>query len=1424
MSLKDLFQNKGLRIINSNNLSVTGTLFESQKEIELLSQEKTKYVSNTDFSDPKNFARFGSAKMYYEDSIKNIYRTYPFDGTSTEKKEWLSGLTDLELHLFEKEYPKTAGHIVLNSTYSGVSAITSSGDIYATKTNPQYITIRPSINSYAGTGLADHYSLNAKNTAIPLSVYGNFGATLEFWIKLGSVNQTSQYSSILDLWNSSSFGDPSYNRLLLEYVKNSPNALRLTFLSGSDGVARAELLQTSSLNVSLDDWNHIAVSTISTGSNLNVKLYLNGNLLQDVLTGSAINGSSKSLIGNIGAYVYAPNQTANSNGVTQGYGLISASFDEFRFWKYERSALDVGRNWFTSVNGTSNVVQDLGFYYKFNEGIIDPAAVNASDSKILDFSGRLIDGTYQNYTLSSRNTASAIDLSSLTTDLEPQDPIIRSVNNTLVDFYDEKSVSGSMHDDENLRRLYKTFPTWILEEEEEAETRHLEQLTQIIASYFDDLYNKVADIQKYKNINYNSSSFQPYPFYNKVLDSYGFQTSDLFINSSVVEELLSRTDDNVYDQKLYKIKNLIFQNIYNNLIYIYKTKGTTNSIRSLLRSYGVDEELVKINLYADNAEYNLTDTFSETATKTKVINLSKNFEGTIYQSSSNSLSYIPAIAANTYNLNYLTPYTIEAEFIFPKKPDLFDNAFVSANFTDVSLFGMHTANSSSASDYTWFSTDPFNFQVYAIKDENNSSNCYFKLLSNGFGRNIQLTSSRYLEAYLNNKWNFAVRINPLIDTNINLLENANLYNNLTCSLEFYGVNTISGRKLNEFSLTSFISGTNAINALKSAKRLYVGSHKTNFTGSALKYTDVKILSARVWSDYLSDEEIIFHSKDVKNYGRKSPLTKKYFGINNLENINTLLLNWSFDTITGSDSSGKFIVLDSANSSSDYLPVINNVTKYSYDAIGDGVDASSTDFIVKEYVQTAKQTLPEMLNGSDMIDIKGDDDLAFMGNKKPQRSFLSVESNMYQIISEEMINMFAGISEFNTLIGAISNKYSPEYSDLNYLRQLFYKKIGNTPKLEKYLNFYKWLDSSLGLMIEQLIPASARYNKGLSTIVENTILQRDKYEHKLPSQRTRKETNASSVIKGIEELQYSWTTSSAENNSDASVLTKTTIIGATKLENPEKSILSISIKNIQETTASSYEIREIFSSEIRSSFLNKNRPNFKKNYEVIQTSGRDVNNKSFISELDNILLQISGANDLAGLDKLYPQIPYEPPKIPSKYLFYPFNETITDIPKITRNKTKSVISNKFGTPGSWNESISTGKTNEDTRLDFISEEYSLYNTTNYKNLDVRIINNISSSVTMSFSGSNANNIRVNKNRAVLLVQSGSTATRNQHDNAYISHQIPRSDSQYNWITASATSLPIVSSFISEIPNLTTYSGSNFSLFSGSTTTASLRLNL
>lgn len=114
MSVKDLFKSRSNKIVTKQHVEQLKDEVESKKYIEAGVKSREKFVPKINFSEPKYFARYGSAEKYYEDSISYIFRTYPYDGSYAEKIKWHTDSTYLDNWMFENEYPRVTGYIDFN--------------------------------------------------------------------------------------------------------------------------------------------------------------------------------------------------------------------------------------------------------------------------------------------------------------------------------------------------------------------------------------------------------------------------------------------------------------------------------------------------------------------------------------------------------------------------------------------------------------------------------------------------------------------------------------------------------------------------------------------------------------------------------------------------------------------------------------------------------------------------------------------------------------------------------------------------------------------------------------------------------------------------------------------------------------------------------------------------------------------------------------------------------------------------------------------------------------------------------------------------------------------------------------------------------------------------------------------------------------
>ena len=236
---------------------------------------------------------------------------------------------------------------------------------------------------------------------------------------------------------------------------------------------------------------------------------------------------------------------------------------------------------------------------------------------------------------------------------------------------------------------------------------------------------QIQAVPELKNIQYSSGSQKPIPFTSRFLESLGLYAPEIFADANELEYYASRDDYRQFSEKIGNIKNKIYENIYNNIVYIFKSKGTEKSFRNLIRCYGIDEPLVKLNLYADNLAYQLKDNTRSSITRKKFIdfNNTDRFDSTVYQQTAstnlNTRNFITASSDMSF-----VPNTMEAEVIFPDKIGLASTLYFPTNFLTCSLFGCHTPLNDQ-SDMTWATPDVSSFQVHAVRGTTENADVLF---------------------------------------------------------------------------------------------------------------------------------------------------------------------------------------------------------------------------------------------------------------------------------------------------------------------------------------------------------------------------------------------------------------------------------------------------------------------------------------------------------------------------------------------------------------------------------------------------------------------------------------------------------------------------------------------------------------------------
>ncbi len=1094
MSIKKLFSNQeNSQIQKAETIETASLLVESAEYIEAKRKQHEQFVPPLDFTSASAFAKFGSAELYYEYGFKRIYQYYPYDGTLAEKIEFENSSSYIDKHIFDNLYPRTNGYIYLN----GTNYIKVLGGPHTASAGMKGKTLH---STFDDSMLYNEY--DGRSSAFEINMLS--GSTVEFWLKRSA--SVSSVDTIFDLWNGETEASVKYGRMKI-FASGSNNSLRLTMMSGSDGFSDLELLQDAFTD---NTWHHFALTVVTASSNLDIKLYKDNTKVYDASIGSGIS--------HIRPSAYGIDATLGADISTAGNNKLTAYMDEFRFWKKARTHEAIANTWFIPVGGGTNKYDsniDLGVYFKFNEGITEKTA---TDSIVLDYSGRINNGHWVGYTAGQRNTGSAI-VESGVADREFQDPIIYSTHPLVSASLNKYKTSGSVADYENSSTIFNYFPAWMQESDVDG-GNNLKYLSQIIGSYFDNLYHQINYVDKIHDEQYVSGSNKPLPFAKKLLYSKGFVIPDLFVDATVAEKLLNKDTNEVYEKQINEVRNTIYHNLYNNILGIYKSKGTEKSFRNFFRSLGIGSELVKLKLYADDSTFVLRDNYEYKSYPRKFLNFNyeDHFGATIFHNSSstygNTRSHIPAGQP-------FDSMTLETEIVLPRKQKLNESGYISYPYVTSSIMGFHSASTTSA--YQWASSD-CDLNIYVIKEKienaygpDSAQRIRFAVSSNS-GSGVDLRSPWYDYQYENNKWNLAVKLKSSYYPHVNV-SGATTYAD-SYVMEFYGVESEANIKRNSFVVSASVGR----HFVESHKRIYGGAERTNYTGSVVKYTDLKLGYIRYWHSYMANEAVDQHAYDSETYGINEPFEVDIIltgSTRELPREKTLALHWGFNKLTSADASGNMVVLDlsSGSSATSYGPHYSPIVERYNSARVYGFPSNSTNALDKNYLYTARKRQPDDLLSSDLTTIKTDETEQFFVDDDVSDNFYSFEKSMYGVISDEMLNMFSTAVDFNNLIGQPNQKYHNEYKLLSFLKNKFFEDVENEPDIEKFTSFYKWIDDSISTALRQLTPASARFSEKIGNVVESHVLERNKYTHKIPLLTRFKTTEGS--ISGIGELLYDW---------------------------------------------------------------------------------------------------------------------------------------------------------------------------------------------------------------------------------------------------------------------------------------------------------------
>lgn len=545
MAKKDLFslfeerfRRPGELVASPPESLETIALHEEDQELVLRRIKKFEDVRpKVDYSDFENFVFFNSALDYFNVVGEKILNEYPRDGTVEEIEAFVDELDDYQRHAVDV-WPKRIGHLRFAPASGFASVEVQDAGVAAGVAKTAFLS--------PGTG----------------------SWSLEFWCVPPPVLTGS--SDVMVVAQKTTGSADGYS------VYFSGSRLHFRFSSGS---------VTNEVSASFSAGSNTYFACVfDRGADLSIVYTGSAGAFPRIAASAALGIAGPVDLGSTAFYV------GSGSLASKVVRPLTGALDDLRVWNVARSIGDLSG----SYNSRIHAQDGLMGLWRFNESGSSPSA--AQNALMLDHSGHRLDGRTRSYFAALRASGSLIPFDS------PD----------LILFYDAKEVethvaeqqtSGSAYDRDNDNKITRLVPEQFFLLEDERGTRVLENFLYVLAREFDSLKTKIDQFVNVFRSNYGEHDQAPDALLAEAGRFFGWEFVGSFLNADAFQYITGRgvlpnmETNRELETKLFEIKNEFWKRTLVNLMHIYKTKGTRESVEALMRIYGVEKGFARLKEY-----------------------------------------------------------------------------------------------------------------------------------------------------------------------------------------------------------------------------------------------------------------------------------------------------------------------------------------------------------------------------------------------------------------------------------------------------------------------------------------------------------------------------------------------------------------------------------------------------------------------------------------------------------------------------------------------------------------------------------------------------------------------------------------------------------------------------------------------------------
>jgi hypothetical protein len=253
---------------------------------------------------------------------------------------------------------------------------------------------------------------------------------------------------------------------------------------------------------------------------------------------------------------------------------------------------------------------------------------------------------------------------------------------------------------------------------------------------------------------------------------------------------------------------------------------------------------------------------------------------------------------------------------------------------------------------------------------------------------------------------------------------------------------------------------------------------------------------RFFSKALSSQEIRDHVFNPRSVGVNDPLTNFNFELTPTGSFERLRANITTDQqVTGSDATGALQLVDFSQNGI-------GATAASFEASKRIIIPRRLDFAVIEprwdERSSDNKVRPRGYDSPELIERFDTQIAPVRVLRRVDQTFddtrLSVEISLVRALNEDVVGILSTLDAIDKAIGKPEDLYTVEYAELERLRYVYFQRLTERIKYEKFFEFYNWFDTNIGNFISKMLPLKTDF-LGTNFVVESHVLERHKIVYK-----------------------------------------------------------------------------------------------------------------------------------------------------------------------------------------------------------------------------------------------------------------------------------------------------------------------------------------